>query len=86
MCNVHFAVSNVVRQHLYFWSGIVYRTFQLSISNVCYLNITRARFETIRQLRPETYPITTLSSSGKSYAGTSKFNGAGPFLTRPLTS
>lgn len=32
------------------------------------------------------HPITTLVSSEKSYAGTSKFSGAGPFLARPETS
>lgn len=33
-----------------------------------------------------TYPMTTLSSSGKSYSGTAKFSGAGPFLARPEMS
>jgi len=31
-------------------------------------------------------PITTASSSVKSYGGISKFNGAGPFLARPEIS
>lgn len=31
-------------------------------------------------------PISTFPSSGKSYAGISRFKGAGPFLTRPETS
>lgn len=32
------------------------------------------------------HPITTEFSSPKSYSGTSKFKGAGPFLARPETS
>jgi len=32
------------------------------------------------------HPITTVSSVGKSYAGISRFKGAGPLLTLPLMS
>lgn len=31
-------------------------------------------------------PMTTVSSSGNEYCGTSKFKGAGPFLARPEMS
>ena len=44
------------------------------------------RFSPHHPLSTDAYPIITVFSSGKSYSGTSRFSGAGPFLALPETS
>ena len=58
----------------------------VTISSTMVFN-TIAPYSPLLQLRNNApYPMTTFISSGKSYSGTSRFRGAGPFRALPDTS